>query len=188
MSGPTLTRRELKAQAKQTLARWARPCMLASAALLLFTLLLEVVQAVTPGTSLSYFLSAAVEDYPFQTGVWWRRDAAARLMTTVGLPAAFGGAGTLLGALRLDAAGLVYLLLIPFQQIPMALLIQLAVLLLSTPILYGALQQYWHILRGEPLPFRSLFSWYLDLRLTGRAVALVTSCSACGAPPPPLCA
>ena len=54
----------------------------------------------------------------------------------------------------------------------MALLIQLAVLLLSTPILYGALQQYWHILRGEPLPFRSLFSWYLDLRLTGRAVAL----------------
>ena len=76
MSGSTLTRRELKAQAKQTLARWARPCMLASAALLLFTLLLEVVQAVTPGTSLSYFLYAAVEDYPFQTGVW-RLDAAA---------------------------------------------------------------------------------------------------------------
>ncbi len=162
--------------------------MLASAALLLFTLLLEVVQAVTPGTSLSYFLSAAVEDYPFQTGVW-RLDAGAatRLMTTVGLPAAFGGAGALLGALRLDAAGLVYLLLIPFRQIPMALLIQLAVLLLSTPILYGALQQYWHILRGSLSP-SAASSPGISTCASPAGQWRFSSCSACGAPPPPLCA
>ena len=186
MSGPTLTRRELKAQAKQTLARWARPCMLASAALLLFTLLLEVVQAVTPGTSLSYFLSAAVEDYPFQTGVW-RLDAgaAARLMTTVGLPAAFGGAGALLGALRLDAAGLVYLLLIPFRQIPMALLIQLAVLL--PPPSTGPSSSIGTSSGGSLSP-SAASSPGISTCASPAGRRRFSSCSACGAPPPPLCA
>lgn len=173
MSGPGFSRRELKLQAKRTLARWAKPCLLAAAALLLFTLLLEVVQATTPGTSLSYFFLSTIEDYPIQTGAWTLDgDGAARLMKTIGLPAEFGAAGAFLAALRVDAAEVVYLLVIPFRQIPVALLVQLVVLLLSTPILYGVLQQFWHVLKGQPLPFRHIFSWYLDLRLTAKAVAL----------------
>ena len=56
-------------------------------------------------------------------------------------------------------------------QLVNLVLVHVVVFLVTVPLQYGALSQFHYVLLGQPRTFRALLDWYLDLRLTAKALA-----------------
>lgn len=166
MNGSYVSRRELKGQAKRTLRQFMRPCIMVSAAVLLFSLITYLVRGYTGGLVFPGMLDPAL--YPIQTGLW---GVSPELMTTLGL-GEFSARGGILAALRVEAAGAVMVYVLPWVQLVPFFITMALVFLVSTPIQYGGLNQLWNVVEGRPVSPKGLFAFYLDLRLTGKALAL----------------
>lgn len=169
MSRPSLERRALKLRAKQTLARFARPCMAASGFLLLFTLLAQLFSVYSGGAL--YYLMLDVKEFPMETGVW-KADPSimATFMSMVERNEALASLGGLVFSLRDDMSGTVFVLPLAWRQLANLLIIQVIVFLATVPLQYGVLEQFRNVLDGHPVPFRRVLHWYLDLRLTVKAL------------------
>lgn len=144
-------RASLKLQARQAMIRHIRPCMAASGILLALHLAAFYFQAASGGVLGYYLLSAA--DYTTATGI-------------------FLAEGGLTAVLRLDAAGVLFALPLSFRQLGVFALVHGIVFLVTVPLLMGVLEQYHAFLQHQNRPLSSVFRWYLDLRLTGKAFAL----------------
>lgn len=171
MNGPTLRRRALKLRARKTLIQFALPCMAASAFLLLFTLLAQYFSTVTGGVP--YYLMLDVQQFPMETGVW-KADPVlmSTFMDMVSGRAILGSLGGIVFSLRDNANDMVLVLPLAWRQLMNLIVIQAIVFLITVPLQYGVLEQFHNILAEHPLPFRRIFHWYVDLRLTGKALVV----------------
>ena len=61
---------------------------------------------------------------------------------------------------------------VAWRQVITLVVVQVIVLLVTSPLLYGVLAQYRGMLEGRPRPVRGVFRWYSDLRLTAKALAV----------------
>ncbi len=170
MNGPTLTRRILKARAKRTIARFSRPCIAAACLLLAFTVLARAFSVYAGGAL--YYLMLDIRQFPMETGLW-RADPTlmTTLMSMLGLER-LGDLGGMVFALSDAVSGLVIVLPVAWRQLINLVVIQGIVFLVTVPLQYGVLTQFRSILEGRPAPFRSVLRWYLDLHLTGKALAV----------------
>ena len=170
MTEHTQQRRALKFRAKRTFFRFARPCL--SCTLLLIALSLAArLFSLAGGGSLFYTLLPQWQ-CPVAPGVW---RAAPPPMTTVRARVGGGGMGRRGGivfSLRLEGAELVLVLPVAWRQVLNLAVVQAAVLLVTSPLLYGVLAQFRRILEGRPMPTRALFRWYADLHLAAKALAV----------------
>ena len=161
-------RRALKHQAKQTFFRYLRPCVAASCLLILFSLLTQLFSQATGGAL--YFLLLDHREYPMQTGLWPADPATmSSLLSVLGIEA-LGRLGGLVLSISDEVGGLVFVLPLGWLQLGNMLLVRAAVFLVTVPLQYGAVSQFYRILLGRPAPFRSLLDWYLDLRLAAKAL------------------
>lgn len=170
MTERTFQRRALKLRAKRTFFRFARPCL--SCTLLLIALSLAArLFSLAGGGSLFYTLLPQWQ-FPVDTGVW-RADPTAmtNLLDLMGL-GAMGSLGGVVFSLRLEGAELVLVLPVAWRQVLNLAVVQAAVLLVTSPLLYGVLAQFRRILEGRPMPTRALFRWYADLHLAAKALAV----------------
>ena len=166
MSEAVRSRRLLKARAKGTVRQWMAPCLAASSALLAFTLLGSLLHARAGGLIFPGLLDTA--NFGVNTGLW---SATPQWLAEIGLED-YAAQGGVLAALRVEAARLILVYVLPWVQLRPFLLTSAVVLLVSAPVRYGALGQLWQVAAGTPAPPKSLFSWYLDLRLTAKALCL----------------
>ena len=83
-----------------------------------------------------------------------------------------GDLGGMVFALSDAVSGLVIVLPVAWRQLINLVVIQGIVFLVTVPLQYGVLTQFRSILEGRPAPFRSVLRWYLDLHLTGKALAV----------------
>lgn len=150
-SQQTPLRASLKLQARQAMIRWIRPCMAASGIMLVLQLAALYFE-MTSGGVLSYFLLSSA-DYTTATGIWLAE-------------------GGLTAILRIDAAGVLFALPLSFHQIITFVIVHGIVFIVTVPLLMGTLEQYHAVLQERVRPFSDLFRWYLDLRLTAKAVGL----------------
>lgn len=165
MRPDTLARRGLKARARDTIRRLMVPCLMASAAVVAMNLVVFFLQSAAGGLIFPGLFDPAA--FPVQTGIWGVDSAR---MTDLGLGdyAALGG---ILAALRVESAGVSMVYVLPWTQIkPFCITMALA-FLVSTPLRYGALAHLWSVAGDKPNPPVGLLRWYLDLRLTGKALA-----------------
>lgn len=153
MNRPTVPPRiALKQQARKLLLRFPRPFLAASAVMLALQtalLFLDLYFGAMPGYA--YVFPAA--DYPDPTGISLLPNG-------------------VLANLRIDAAGVLLSLPLSFPQLLNFAVIHGIFFLFSMPLLIGILEQYNALLHGEVRRFSTLFRWYLDLRLTAKAVGL----------------
>ncbi|NCB63155.1 MAG: DUF975 family protein [Clostridia bacterium] len=166
MNGTYFPRRELKRQVRHTIVQFVAPCMMISAAVLLFTLVTYLVQVYSGGLIFPGILDSA--DFPVRTGIW---SVSPDLMTQLGL-GEFSAQGGLMAALRVDATALVMVYILPWMQIRPFFITMALVFLVATPIKFGALTQLWNIVSGRKVSLKGLFHWYADLRLTGKSLVL----------------
>lgn len=80
--------------------------------------------------------------------------------------------GGVTAVLRLEEMGLIVAMPLTLKKVGSVILVQMAVLTLSTPLLFGALEQFSAILKDHPQPMSALPRWYRDARLTLKAVGL----------------
>ncbi len=104
------------------------------------------------GGMLEYYLLDAAS-YPDKTGL---------LFTQGGVTA----------VLRLEEMGFLAAMPLTLQKVGSVILVQTAVLALSTPLLFGALEQFSAVLKDSPQPMSILPRWYRDARLTLKSVGL----------------
>ena len=151
MKGP-LYRQSLKAYTRQVISMNRGLCMRASACVVAIGLLLTTIQ-MNFGHPLTYMILSLADNAGVKSG----------LQVT--------GAG-IAGALRLDPAGLILAMQITWPQLALFLLEALVVLLLTVPVTYGALEQFFGMLHRRMPTMRALFRWYGDLRLVFRSMTV----------------
>ena len=138
-------RRSLKLFARQAINMNVKLCFRASTAVVAVALVLLFIQR-TFGHLLIYYIMSAAEN----TGV-----ASGLQITGQGLAA----------ALRIDPAGIILAFQMTWGEIGTFVLESLLVLLIGTPVMYGALGHFHSLLRRQAPDLKSLFRWYTDLRL-----------------------
>lgn len=170
MDGPTVTRWQLKLQAKQALGRNPKPFFALGGTMLLLLMLTFFLQSMAGG--LMVFLPLDLASFPMETGAW-RADASlmGNLLSLGGL-AGLSSTGGMVFSLRLEATGMAMVLLMPWSLILSFIGVQLLVLLVTSPFRLGAMEQLWGMLSGQASKPRDLFRWYTDLRLTGKALGV----------------
>lgn len=171
MRGETSYRRTLKLQARRTLARLIRPCLAAAALLLIFSGLSRLTADLTSAGL--YYMLLDIQQFPVQTGLW-RANAGimTNLMSMMGMDTALGTLGGVIFALQDGVGGQVLVLPLAWRQLFRLVVVYSVFFLITVPLQYGVINRFWLLLRGEPAPFRRIFSWYLDLRMTGKALAV----------------
>ena len=166
---PTFSRRALKQQAKQTFFRYLRPCLAAACLLTLISVLTQVFSQATGGSVMGLLLRW--EDYPMETGLWVvSADTMPPILSIMGLER-LGGLGGVVFSLASPESGVVMVVPMGWLQLVNLVLVHVVVFLVTVPLQYGALSQFHYVLLGQPRPFRALLDWYLDLRLTAKALA-----------------
>jgi hypothetical protein len=140
----------LKQHAWHAMMRWIRPCMAASGALLALQMSALYVTMTSGGIPI-LILNAA--DYANPTGI----GLADGIFTAI---------------LRIDMMDILVAVRFSIHQLLTALLVSGILLIIITPLLMGVLEQYCAVLRERARPFSAIFGWYLDLRLTAKAVGL----------------
>ncbi|HJA64396.1 MAG TPA: DUF975 family protein [Candidatus Intestinimonas stercoravium] len=166
---PTFSRRALKQQAKQTFFRYLRPCLAAACLLMLISVLTQVFSQATGGSVMGLLLRW--EDYPMETGLWVvSADTMLPILSIMGLER-LGGLGGVVFSLASPESGVVMVVPMGWLQLVNLVLVHVVVFLVTVPLQYGALSQFHYVLLGQPRPFRALLDWYLDLRLTAKALA-----------------
>lgn len=166
MPEQTPASRLLKARAKETMRRSMAPCLAGSALLLAVTLAGTLLLGRTGGLVFPGLLETA--DFNVGTGLW---SASAQWLTDIGL-GSYAAQGGAVAALRVEAARLIMVYVVPWVQLRPWLITTLLVFLLSAPARYGCLSLLWRVAEERPAPPSGLLSWYLDLRLTGKALGL----------------
>lgn len=170
MQGPILRRPGLKSRAKQILFQYSRTCVLAGSLVLALSFLTRLLQITSGGTL--YYLTLDLKQYPMQTGIW---QAGAPLLSSLlsgSNVSHLTQGGGFVASLRFDSAGVAFVLPLAWRQLAAFGLISALTFLITVPLYYGARSQFWRLPGGQVLPFRALFRWYTDLRLTGRALGL----------------
>lgn len=170
----SLSSKSLKYQAKQLLFRHQKAYLMASGLYMVLAMVVALLQEYLPGTSPLYLLYSSVEEYSLATGVWsLDAPSASQFIQAIGgVPEAFAQLGAFLGALRVEEAGQVWMIFLPYGQLPSAIFLQILFLVLTAPMLLALLHQLWGCYRGEPKPLKQMLNWYLDLRLAGRSILL----------------
>ncbi|MPM35089.1 hypothetical protein SDC9_81679 [bioreactor metagenome] len=141
----------VKHLAKVFLHRWRRQCILAAVAVVAIQMAALLFELNFGGMLEYYLLDAAT--YPDKTGL---------LLAQGGVTA----------VLRLEEMGLIVAMPLTLKIVGSVILVQTAVLTLSTPLLFGALEQFSAVLKDHPQPMSALPRWYRDARLTLKAVGL----------------
>lgn len=163
-------RRELKFHARQLFFRYRRPCLVAALLLLCVSFLAQFFSAYTGGALFYTFMD--VQQLPLDTGLWLAQpEIMENLMSTMGLQG-LGNWGGLLLTLRYDPAGMVVVLPLAWRQLLNLVVVNAVVLLVTSPLEFGVLAQLRRVMEGRPQRLHRLFDWYLDLRLTGKALAV----------------
>lgn len=167
---PSQQRRALKFRAKRTFLRFIRPCLVCTFLLILLSLLAQLFSAVSGGTF--FYTVMDVRQFPMSTGIW-KADATAmtNLLALLGLER-LGDLGGLIFSVRYEDVGQVLVFPVAWRQVVDVVIIQGIVLLVTAPLSYGVLSHYRSFLEGRVRPFRTLFGWYADLRLTAKALAV----------------
>jgi len=141
----------VKRLAKTFLHRWRRQCLVA-AAIIVAVQMAAMLFELNFGGMLEYYLLDATA-YPDKTGLLFVQ-------------------GGVTAVIRLEEMGLIVALPLSLQKVASVILIQTAVLTISTPLFFGALEQFSAVLRDQPRPMSVLSRWYRDARLTLKSVAL----------------
>lgn len=141
----------VKRLAKVYFHRWRRQCLAVAAAVVAIQMAAMLFEFNFGGMLEYYILDAAV--YPDKTGLIFSQ-------------------GVVTAVLRLEEMGLILALPLSLKKVGSVILVQTAVLTLSTPLLFGALEQFSAALKDHPHPMSVLFRWYRDARLTLKSVAL----------------
>lgn len=177
MMRTSLRPRGLKHKARELLLQHQKPYLMMAGLYVLLTMAIYFLQSTLISSSPIYLIYSAIEDYPLQTGMWQLDSSATTgFMQAMGsIPEQYAKWGSFLFAFRVEEAGQLLMMFIPYAQIPMALLLQLLFLVLTAPMYFALLQQLWACFRGSPKPLKELLVWYLDLRLVARSVALQLS-------------
>ncbi len=167
---PSQQRRTLKFRAKRTFFRFIRPCLVCTFFLILLSLLAQLFSVVSGGTF--FYTIMDVRQFPMSTGIW-KADATAmtNLLALLGLER-LGDLGGLVFSIRYEDVGQVLVFPVAWRQVVDVVIIQGIVLLVTAPLSYGVLSHYRGFLEGRVRPFRALFGWYVDLRLTAKALAV----------------
>lgn len=165
-----VTRWQLKIKARTTLGKSPKPFLTIGGTLLGLLTLTYLIQTFVGG--LMVYLPLSLADFPMQTGVWEADAALMGSLLSLGGLGRLSTTGGLLIALRMDVAGAVMVLLMPWSLLGSFLCIQLILLLVTSPFRLGALDQFWRMIAGEELQPGRPFHWYADLRLTGKALCV----------------
>lgn len=167
---PSQQRRALKMRAKQTFFRFIRPCLVCTFLLIVLSLLAQLFSIISGGTF--FYTMMDVRQFPMSTGIW-KADATAmtNLLALLGLER-LGDLGGVIFSIRYDAIGQVLVFPVAWRQVVDVVIIQGIVLLVTAPLSYGVISQYRGFLEERVRPFRSIFGWYADLRLTAKALAV----------------
>lgn len=104
------------------------------------------------GGVLGYYLLSAA-DYNTTTGIWLAE-------------------GGFTAVLRIDAAGVLLALPLSFHQLGLFAIARGIVFVVTVPLLMGTLEHYYAVLKNRVRPLSTVFRWYLDLRLTAKAIGL----------------
>jgi len=152
MNGDTKAlRSSVKLRARQAITRMLRPCMMASGVMLALQMA-ALYFKMNAGGVLGYFLLNAA-DYTTATGIWMAE-------------------GGFTAVLRLEMAGALFALPLSFGQLGTFIVVNGIVFIITMPLLMGVLEHYHAILHERVNPLFAIFRWYLDLRLTAKAVGL----------------
>lgn len=166
MPEQTLGHRSLKSRARETMRRFVAPCLAASSALLLVSLVGTLLLGRSGGLIFPGLLDTA--QFHVGTGLW---SASPQWLTDIGL-GSYAAQGGALAALRVESARLIMVYVLPWAQLRPWLVATVLAFLLSAPMRYGCLSQLWQVAEGHPAPPKGALAWYLDLRLTLKALGL----------------
>lgn len=153
MTHPLPPPRTVKLGARRLLAQQMLPCFAVSGIVWLAQLCGSLVQTFAGGSLGYYMLEAAA--YDTQTGLFLRE-------------------GGFVACLRLDSAGILYAFPVDYALLPRFFLVNVLIFLITTPLLFGALEQLWGALHGKKPSISGVFRWYLNLGLSARALSLST--------------
>lgn len=164
-------RRTLKLEARQTILRQVAPFLLAAAMLVIFSIVAGLTSTVTQ--SRIYYGVLDAQEFPVQTGLW-KADVSimSNLLSMMGLNAELGSLGGVVLALQDSAGEKVAVVPVAWRLLLQVVGVSFIFFLLAVPLQYGVTNRFWRLLRGENAPFGRIFSWYSDLRLTGKALAV----------------
>lgn len=166
----TVSRWQLKLQAKHTLGRNSKSFLVIGGTLVGLMLLVFLIQTMAGG--LMVYMPLDLSQFPMQTGMWHADAALMGDLLSLGGLTELTGTGGMIFALRMEELGMVTVFLLPWSLLLSFAVVQFVVLLILSPFRMGALEQLWAMTTGQPLKPGHPYHWYTDLRLICKALAL----------------